>query len=309
MIPTGENGTKDCTSKVEGVARSSECYSQFYYSKVYATVLGIEEWGFEIDDEELSGSFYRTLFSEVVYGILSFLFIIVLLNSLIAVISDSYERCLLQSKQLFGRARIRFLGDTLAFQNLFVNPGQRRWTHGGYTFLVTSTIIYAIFVYFEMIKDSQGSDDDKFWDNDKIWETVSFAMNACILICFNVILAQQVKARAEKGFVGVCTRLFFCPINILQGIIRLLQGRSIYYIDSDGSEEWGGRVSYLKCEMIRVGEEHTKQISKLESKIKQSEEDIVELLRNQQREVLSQQREVLRRLEALEGRPRGIEVG
>lgn len=302
MIPTGEAGEEeiiDCTLKVDG-GRPSECYTQFYYSKVYATVLGIEEWGFGIDDVELSESFYRTLFSEVVYGILSFLFIIVLLNSLIAVISDSYERCLLQSKQLFGRARIRFLGDTLAFQNLFVNlenPGQRRWTHGGCTFLVTSTIIYVGFVFFEltMIKNVDTFRND-------FWEYSSFAMNAWSLICFNVILAQQVEARAEKNFVGVCTRLFSWPINILQGIIRLLQGRSIYYISpSDGSEEWSGRVSYLKREMIRVGEEHAKQVSNLNLKIKKSEEDIVELLRTQQREVLC-------RLEALEGRPRGIEV-
>jgi hypothetical protein len=123
------------------------------------------------------------------YGIFSCIIMILLLNSLIAVISDSYESCLLRSKRLFGRARIQFLGDTLAFQNLFVKSSvveEQHWSHGGFTLL-----LYAGFLLFELLVINT-----KPMMISIHWMYGSFALNAYITICFNVILAQQVQARA-----------------------------------------------------------------------------------------------------------------
>ena len=279
----------------------AHCYPRFYYSKLYATVLGLETWGFQIEDVE-SPTFHRTLFSEITYGILSFIIIILLFNALIAVISDSYDSCLLQSKKLFGRTRIQFLGDTLAFQNLFVNFSrleQQRWSHGGFTFLISSGILFTGFVLFELLVINEPN------IADKNWAYVSFAINAWIGCCFNVILAQQVEARAKRRFVGICTRAFLKPIALLQWTVHIIQGVSLSYIDSDdGPEAWSGRVSYLKSEMNRVGEENRKEIWSLRSQMMQSESDVVKRL---EKILQNQQSELLGRLEALEERQRRLE--
>jgi len=220
------------------------------------------------------------------------------LNSLIAIISDSYEKCLLQSKQLFGSARIRFLGDTLAFQNLYVkldSPAeQKHWTHGGYTFLVTSCMLYAGFVWFEysmIVNDST------------LWVNVSFALCAWIVICFNVVLAQQVDARKKRS-VGLCPRIFDRPIKIIQRIIQLIQGTGLYYNSSiDGPEGWGGRVLHLKREMNRLGEEQSKEISNLNSKLKKVEEEV----KKSEEKVVEILRTILSRLDDIEKRNRRIE--
>jgi hypothetical protein len=291
--------------------KPSSCSPQFYYSKVYAAVLGLDEWGLKSDDED-SPQFHKTLFSEVMYGIFSFIIIILLLNSLIAVISDSYESCLLRSKRLFGRARIQFLGDTLAFKNLFVKSPEvekQHWSRGGYTFLVSSMILYAGFVLFELsvIKkvESRRTDALEPKTDYNIWMYASFTLNVCITVCFNVILTEQVQARVQNGFEGVFTKTFFWPLNIIQWVIWWLQDTRLSYVDSnDGPEEWSGRVSYLKGEMHRVGEEHKKEIWNLRSQIMQSEIDVVDRLENLLR---NQQSEVLGRLEALEVRQQRLE--
>ena len=312
MIPDGEDCIEKNNDAGNVVDRPREyCLTRFYYSKVYAAVLGLDEWGFEIDDED-SPKFNKTLFSDIMYGIFSFIMIILLFNSLIAVISDSYESCLLQSKMLFGRARIQFLGDTLAFQNLFVIPSeveQQRWSHGGCTFLVSSMILYAGFVLFELYKPKT---------DHKTWMYASFTLNACITFSFNVILAQQVQARAQKIVGGERTKLLFWPLDIIQWsiqrivqwIIRWVQGTSLSYVDSNvGPGIWSGRVSYLKSEMDRVGEENKKDMlnlrSDLRTQIKQSEIDVVDRLENLLR---NHQSELLGRLEALEVRQRRLET-
>jgi hypothetical protein len=43
---------------------------------------------------------------------------IVLLNVLIAVASDSYEKCLMRAQHLFGRARVMLIAELVSFQNL-----------------------------------------------------------------------------------------------------------------------------------------------------------------------------------------------
>lgn len=90
----------------------------------------------------------------------SFLIAVVLLNVLIAIIGDSYERCLLRSRQLFGRARIVLLAELVALRDLFqdsdddIGPDESRcylhpsrsfhwakrirWSKGGFMFTLLS---------------------------------------------------------------------------------------------------------------------------------------------------------------------------
>lgn len=111
-----------------------------------------QDWLFDRED-------FRLLPLLVFIGF-SFLIAIVLLNVLIAIIGDSYERCLLRSRHLFGRARIVLLAELVALRDLFHEPGEVksldhsncyihpsrsfhwtkriRWTKGGFMFGVFS---------------------------------------------------------------------------------------------------------------------------------------------------------------------------
>ena len=261
-----------------------ECLATFYYTRMYASVLGLDAWAFRAKEDDLE--LVISQFSEVLFGIFSFFTIVLLLNFLIAVISDSYEKHLLQSSKLFGRARIRFLADTLAFQHLFVNlkdPKKERWTHGGFTFVVSSFILYAGFIYFEVTNTRQNKVVDSFW------MLGSFISNAWIVVCFNIILAEQVVLRAgNKQSRYVLFSIFLWPIEIFQWIIRHIQGSTVSFIDDskNGPEDWRGRVHYLKREVNRIGKENNCKIDKLCSEIsqmKQRENDqmkeILELLK------------------------------
>jgi hypothetical protein len=128
-----------------------DCYPSEYYLKVYFVMLG-QDWLFDRED-------FRLIPLLVFIGF-SFLIAIVLLNVLIAIIGDSYERCLLRSRHLFGRARIVLLAELVALRDLFHEPGEAnasdnstchfhpsrsfhwtkriRWSKGGFMFGIFS---------------------------------------------------------------------------------------------------------------------------------------------------------------------------
>lgn len=128
-----------------------DCHPSEYYLKIYFVLLG-QDWLFDRED-------FRLLPLLVFIGF-SFLIAIVLLNVLIAIIGDSYERCLLRSRHLFGRARIVLLAELVALRDLFHDSveeksidhsdcGSRpsrsfhwtkriRWTKGGFMFGIFS---------------------------------------------------------------------------------------------------------------------------------------------------------------------------
>ena len=278
------------TNTSPNIDKPGECLATFYYKNMYASVLGLDTWAFDVREDDLELNI--RILSEVLFGIFSFFTIVLLLNFLIAVISDSYEKHLLQSNKLFGRARIRFLADTIAFQNLFVNlkdPKQERWTRGGYAFLVGSLILYAIFVGFEYINIKQ----------NKVWMFVSFGVNAWLVISANIILSQQVGLMAGKQHArGLFMSIFLGPISILQWIITLIQGPSVSFIDDskNGPDDWRGRVHYLKREIDRIGNENNCKIDKLRlemSQMKQRENDAMERVENEMKDVKNQMKEIL----------------
>jgi hypothetical protein len=85
------------------------------YLRVYALLLG----DFELDDyKESSGM-------TVLFIIFTLLGVVILLNVLIAVISDSYEKATISSLLLFGRARVAFVAQNQALES-FLRPGVDR---------------------------------------------------------------------------------------------------------------------------------------------------------------------------------------
>lgn len=87
-----------------------QCQQSEYLLSVYTILLG--DFGlFSRDD-------FASNFSVLLVVVYSFLVTVVLLNVLIAIASDSYEKCLLKSQKLFGRARVMLIAELASFQSL-----------------------------------------------------------------------------------------------------------------------------------------------------------------------------------------------
>lgn len=138
------------------------CGSAEYYLQTFTILLG--DFGtFERDT-------FSTVFSVILIVVFSFMVVIVLLNVLIAIVSDSYEKCLIRSQSLFGRARVMLIAELVSFQNL-LRPGSRadigdppesiysqwwygtlgdhRWSRGTALFFVLSGLVVLIWFVAE----------------------------------------------------------------------------------------------------------------------------------------------------------------
>jgi len=99
-----------CSDASQPVVEPELCVRNEYTFRVYTILLG----DFQTFDRET----FQTKFSLFLLVIYSFMVIIVLLNVLIALASDSYEKCLMKSQMLFGRARVMLVAELVCFQNL-----------------------------------------------------------------------------------------------------------------------------------------------------------------------------------------------
>jgi len=85
------------------------------YLRMYAVLVG----DFEFDD-------YRTTpFISTLFILFTLIGVIVLLNVLIAIVSDSYEKSLVRSQYLFGRARVSFAAQHAALESFLMQPRNR----------------------------------------------------------------------------------------------------------------------------------------------------------------------------------------
>ncbi|KAI2499211.1 hypothetical protein MHU86_15252 [Fragilaria crotonensis] len=96
-------------------AQSDFCSGQLVdsYLRMYGVLLG----DFEVNDYRGNNATTAVFLAFTVLGV------IILLNVLIAIVSDSYESSKVGAKALFGKARIGFLAEHLALER-FLQPGQ-----------------------------------------------------------------------------------------------------------------------------------------------------------------------------------------
>ena len=87
-----------------------QCQQTEYLLGVYSILLG--------DFGIFSREDFATGFSVFLVVLYTFLVTVVLLNVLIAIASDSYEKCLIKSQKLFGRARVMLIAELASFQSL-----------------------------------------------------------------------------------------------------------------------------------------------------------------------------------------------
>ena len=81
---------------------------------MYSVLLG--DWGLFDRAED----FERNKIALVVFVLFSFFIVIVMMNVVIAIIGESYNRCLEQSRHLFGRDRILLVAELAALRNMKV---------------------------------------------------------------------------------------------------------------------------------------------------------------------------------------------
>jgi hypothetical protein len=256
------------------------------YLRVYALLLG----DFELDDyKETSGM-------TVLFIIFTLLGVVILLNVLIAVISDSYEKATISSLLLFGRARVVFVAQNQALES-FLRPGVDRtidvrtmnrsgrfWNTAsriGRWLVLLSLIVTAMDteVYLVVRATNLLLEKDAFAVTAVIvvlcilltgalWIFVGFSIENLIrdfapesvVRCFNSV---DSCTALYVGIIG--SRLFGLQDNVR--VPTTLNGNGV-----ETSEEWTGRLMYLEKAMQKIvansQDQITSEIRALEKRMK-----------------------------------------
>ncbi|GKY92414.1 hypothetical protein MPSEU_000212000 [Mayamaea pseudoterrestris] len=240
-------------SSGEGVCTQSE-----YYLKTYAILLG--------DFGSFKRADFTSVFSVFLVVIFSFMVVLVLLNVLIAVASDSYEKCLLRSRQLFGRARVMLIAELVSFQNLLKRSRDQTpdevykqwwshysswgWSRGSMIFFGLSLLVVVVWI----IAETSGIYTN---DSSNIWMgLLSIFIIVSLFISIMLFLASggdkahdRLDQVLEEWEGGLIKRLV---IRILGGS---LTGEAFKKQNRTASDEaWQGRLLYLQHEMQRIAD-------------------------------------------------------
>lgn len=261
-----------CAADVTASSDTS-CSQAEYYLKVYTVLLG--DFGtFERED-------FNTLFAVLLIVFFSFMVVVVLLNVLIAIVSDSYEKCLVRSQCLFGRARVMLVAELVSFQNLLRMKsdsatfsirkvlGQWRadgiWTnglsHGSTCFFLLSLIVVIAWVIGEVV-------------GHFIFNREGLFVASLLSVVVNVVLFACIVWFLSNGKATTTTD------NIIQRMMRAVLGSS----QEDGTNfgEWRGRVHYLEREMWRIASlQQSQQMEAMESCVAATELRLRILLESQ----------------------------
>jgi len=280
-----------CAELETAKSNNRECIPSEYYLGVYAVLLG--DFGtFERED-------FTTIFSVLLAVIFTFIVVLVLLNVLIAVASDSYEKCLVRSQNLFGRARVMLIAELVSFQNLFrcnnddsiaprrvYNPfwSQRTWVHGWSRGSIMFFTLSLTFVTLWVIWETSGLFSDSNFGN--LWlGLVSIFINIVLFVAIMLFLSfgaaditstlsPRKGSGSSHGMSSPCCGELYG--RFVQGAMLRLLGTSGDN-DKAGSETdaWRGRLVFLQNEMTRIAdeskEEARKKTGELEKLILQTE--------------------------------------
>eukprot|EP00957_Ditylum_brightwellii_P206509 15348769-Ditylum_brightwellii.AAC.1 len=247
------------------------CSQLEYYLKVYSILLG--DFGeFERDD-------FATVFSVMLFVFFSFMVVIVLLNVLIAIISDSYEKCLVNSKSLFGRARVMLLAELVSFQNLLrkkndhVNQSggrvsvvmkcQNKWTRETFIFFYLSVTVVVLWIMGETVGYLSGK-----FHGDIQFSIASIFANVGLILVVMTVLSSAARITDSPGVTkqgildsGISKYCSKYITNFVQKIMmRFLGMTEENSLKNPDMEEWQGRVLYLQREMARVTKESTAKV-------------------------------------------------
>ena len=254
------------------------CTQSEYYLKVYAILLG-DFGAFRRDD-------FTSMFSVLLLVLFSFMVVLVLLNVLIAVASDSYEKCLLRSRQLFGRARVMLIAELVSFQNLLKRKHDQApdqvykqwwshystwgWSRGSMIFFGLSSLVVLVWVIAETSGIYTNSDSSNVWMGLlSIFMIVSLFVGIMLFLSSGADKAHDRLDRVlEEWENGLIKRIV---IRILGGS---LTGDAFEKQNRSASDEaWQGRLLYLQHEMNRIADENRQEM-------KANLEAIIDIVKN-----------------------------
>jgi len=256
----------------EGASEQPECKQTEYLLQVYIMLMG--------DFGNFERESYTTVFSIILFVLYSFVVAVILLNVLIAIASDSYEKCLLKSQKLFGRARVMLVAELASFQTLLrkrdpkgdasfedVKRGEegiyskwwtsgswtRNWSRGSVLFFGLSMFVTAIWTVAELVGFSRGEKNLSI-----LFSLSSVFVNIALYIAIILFLDRQAATKRTGDEKNEWS-------NFLQRIVlRILgasrEGTKNFRGKKKGQEEWYGRVQFLQREMDRIAERQTELV-------------------------------------------------
>ncbi len=218
----------------------------------------------------------------------SFLVTVVLLNVLIAIASDSYDKCLLRSQHLFGRARVMLIAELVAFQNLLrttdysdsstIKQGLysrwrasgrwiQRWSRASLLFFSLSMFVIAAWTLAELLGYAQGEQHANI-----LFSLASVIVNVGL---FSIIMAFLAAASANRDQSQAKEP---ARDGVVRGAMLRLLGVSRDPNDphkGGDEDEWCGKVNYLQREMKRIADDHksmaSQQAKTMENLVNQTE--------------------------------------
>ena len=308
----------ECADETSSAA-SSVCKPSEYYLSVYSILLG--DYG-QFDRED-----FHTPFSVFLIVLFSFMVVIVLLNVLIAIVSDSYEKCLIRSQFLFGRARVMILAELISFQNLlrkdsrqikyedsdrntfrklWMRQRSRGWSKGSLIFFGLSTLTLLTWFVGEMVGFAAGEDHG----------TITFSLGSIIVNVGVLVLMLTFLSQGTSGLTGAsstsnnnsgstsnCASCWYRN-SIQSCMVRLLGTSEGSSFDQDSdSGMWRGRAVYIQREMTRITSESKNQLKaetkNLESQLYSEMETLERRVLESEMAVMSAISESERRIETI----------
>jgi hypothetical protein len=268
LIPQScaESLSENNSTDVEDINAERQCKQSEYYLRAYTVLLG-DFGSFERDE-------FTSLFSVLLIVAYSFLVVLILLNVLIAVASESYEKCLLRSERLFGRARVMLIAELVSFQNLLYEPRKdidhsifsaqifKPWwnrrgatgrSRGSVVFFGLALLVTLIWVAGESVGYLSGA---------RIMSLGSILITVALFVAILLFLskgADYVDSDNDDGsHKGTRTSSPFeewYKTFVQHAMLRLLGFSLKGFSGSEhGGDGWRGRLTFLQREMQRTSE-------------------------------------------------------
>lgn len=184
--------------------------------------------------------------------------VIIMLNVLIAVVSDSYERSTLISTNLFGRARLTFLVHTIALEEFLRPDGGSPLGLKGFLGIASRVLRWCVLLALVGV----GVFADVFLVGQAVSATVnsngSGVLVAILLIVMSFILTAALWVILGFVLSGVdrsrpVIRLLLSPvISRIDGVMRFCINRILntvfgdFLCEEQDEDEWQGRLGYIE---------------------------------------------------------------
>jgi len=221
------------------------------FRRTYYILLG----EFEMTNVTIDGKF-------AFFFVFTFFVIIILLNVLIAIVGDSYEKSLIHSEKLFGRARVETVAELVALEQFFFRPSspattkqtRRAIEYSAFRSIlvlfvcciVAALLAFSIFITNKNINQMQWLD----------FVSISLVF---LLLLGQIVSIFVITLVDRRTFFGKCLHsarnnnfLFFAEWihKLVQELMRKILGTST--TSQEDKELWNGRVRHIEKQVRRA---------------------------------------------------------